>query len=170
MYTQAISQLNMTLTTAQIDTMRTVVQNEPSLAQAIIDKADNLIAAWCNTEASPAYVVWKTKVSDKDIMVSSGFDWTRVDNLSVGKARIWDWLFRFGYINPNDTNVRAAIDATWVGTAADLAVRAAVYTQCRRNATNLEKALATGLGTAVSPSIAGYEGEIGYNVAGLFRI
>lgn len=160
----------MTLTTAQIDTMRTVVQNEPSLAQAIIDKVDNVIAAWCNTEANPAYVVWKTKVTDKDVMLASGFDWTRVDNLSVGKARIWDWLFRFGSIDPNNANVRAGIDAAWVGTAGDLAVRASVYAQCRRNATNLEKALATGLGTVVSPSTAGFEGEIGYNIAGLFRI
>lgn len=120
------------------------------------------IAAMYNAEAVPAYVVWKTNVSAEEIM-RNGMDWARVDNLTVGKARIWDWLTRLGTFNAAKTNVRAGIDAAWVGTAADLAVRANIYTHCKRNATRLEKLLATGAGTPASPSTMGLEGAVPYN-------
>jgi hypothetical protein len=52
-------------------------------------------------------------------------------------------------INPTKPNVRAGINAVWVGTAADLAVRAAVYVHCQRDATVFEKLLKTaGNGTS----------------------
>jgi hypothetical protein len=87
-------------------------------------------------------------------------DWTRVDNLTVGKARIWDWLCRLGSFNPAKANVRAGIDAAWVGTAADLAVRANVYTHCKRTATRAEALYAVGSGTDASPSVLAFEGNI----------
>lgn len=114
-----------------------------------------------NLEATPAFVVWKTSVPVDDIM-RNGMDWTRVDNLTAGKARIWDWMTRLGSINPAKTNVRAGIDATWVGTAADLAVRASVYTHCKRNATVFEQLFATGTGTDASPATMALESPLGY--------
>jgi hypothetical protein len=80
----------------------------------------------------------------------------------VGKARIWDWLGRLGTINAAKVNVRAGIDAAWVGNAADLAVRAAVYVHCKRSATVLEKLFATGTGTDAVPATMVIEGSIGY--------
>lgn len=155
-----------TLTQPQFAALKAAVLAEPSLAIAISTGADYLVADWCN--ATSTDVVWKSEVQESEVM--RGFDWTRVDNLSVGKARIWDWMFRFGTINPSKTNIRAGIDATWVGTAADLAVRAAVYVFCKRFATNAEKVLATGAGTDASPSILGFEGSIDVNTAGLFKL
>ena len=112
-----------------------------------------------NTEAEPAFIVWNTTVEVEKIM-RNGMDWARVDNLSVGKARIWDWMTRLGTINSAKANIRAGIDATWVGTAADLAVRAQVYTHCKRNATRVEKLFATGTGTDASPATMVFEGSI----------
>ena len=119
------------------------------------------IAVELNKEAPNNYVVWRTAVPVDEIM-RNGLDWTRVDNLSVGKARIWDWMTRLDTLNPSKVNIRAGIDATWVGTAADLAVRAVVYTHCKRKASVVEKLFATGTGTDASPSTMGYEGPMPY--------
>ena len=116
-----------------------------------------------NTLAIPTYVVWRTSV-DQDEIMQNGFDWVRVDNLSVGKARIWEWLFSnlSRAINPSKPNVRLGIDEAWKGTAADLLVREAVYVHCKRDATVLEKLFATGAGTTLSPSNMTVEGNAHY--------
>lgn len=121
------------------------------------------IAAVYNTVASPQWVVWKTQVLQDEIM-QNGFDWSRVDNLSVGKARIWEWMFQneSRSFNPARPNVRAGIDSTWVGAAADLAVRAAVYVHCKRDATRIETLLSSGTGTTVTPATMGFEGPVSY--------
>lgn len=119
------------------------------------------IADAFNLIASPAWIVWKTSVRVDEIM-RNGMDWTRVDNLTVGKARIWDWMTGLGTLNPSKANVRAGIDATWVGTAADLAVRASVYTHCKRPATRAEKIFSTGAGTDATPATLTYEGSLVY--------
>jgi len=119
------------------------------------------IADELKKEASPAFIVWKTSVSIDEIM-RNGMDWARVDNLSVGKARIWDWLGRLGSFDASKLNVRAGIDACWVGTAADLTVRAAVYTHCKRAANKLEKLFATGDGTDAVPATMAVEGSLSY--------
>lgn len=116
-----------------------------------------------NAIAVPDYIVWRTRVNQDEIM-QNGFDWVRVDNLSVGKARIWEWLFANAerIINPSKANVRLGIDETWKGTAADLLVREAVYVHCKRPATVLEKLFATGTGTTLSPSVMSVEGMAHY--------
>lgn len=122
---------------------------------------DDCMAGFYNAVAAPAYIVWRSKVTQDEIMLN-GFDWVRVDNLSNGKARIWEWLFDNAQkaINPSKPNVRAGIDATWAGTAADLAVRAAVYTHCKRSATVGERLFSTGAGTDVAPSVMAFEGML----------
>lgn len=156
------------MTPEQIAILRPIVLAEPSLAEAIQFGYDAMIAAWCNSPASPNFIVWKTSVSVDEIM-RNGMDWARVDNLSVGKARIWDWLGRLGAFDASKANVRAGIDAAWVGTAADLAVRAQVYIHCKRPAKNAEKALASGTGSDASPATLTFEGDVSVNEAGLLR-
>lgn len=119
------------------------------------------LADYLNAAATPAYIVWRTAVSQPEIMLN-GFDWTRVDNLSVGKARIWEWMFDNpqNAINPSKVNIRAGIDATWVGTQADLSVRAAVYVHCKRPASRFEQLFATGTGTDAVPATMTLEGPL----------
>jgi hypothetical protein len=140
------------LTPSQLQTLKTAINADPALA-AQPNNSDGAfyIAAALNQAASPAWVVWRTAVSIDEIMLN-GFDWTRVDNLSVGKARIWDWMTRFGTINPTKANIRAGIEATWVGTAADLSVRAAVYVHCKVNATKAQKLFSSGTGSDATPA------------------
>src|SRR5436190_4248181 len=98
---------------------------DPALAAFVAVQNWDAVAAAYNV-VLPAVILWKSVVSQPDIYTQAAFDWTRVDNLSVGKARIWEWMFdnTSKIINPGLANIRAGIDAVWVGTAADLAVRA----------------------------------------------
>ncbi len=104
------------------------------------------IARLYNLPASPTWVICRREI------LQNGFDWTRLDNLSVGKARVWTDIFVDGVINPAKANVRAGIEAVWVGTQADLAVRDVIYGHCRTSATRVQKLFSTGTGTAISPA------------------
>lgn len=152
------------LTLAQLQAIKAEIDADPVLA-AYPNTPDGAfaIAAALNLPAAPEFIVWRTSVSQDEIM-QNGFQWVEVDGLSVGKARIWEWLFANGdaAINPSKVNVRDGIIEVWKGTAAKLAVQAAVFAHCKRPATRLEKLLATGTGTTESPASMGYEGDINY--------
>jgi hypothetical protein len=147
------------LTPDQLIALRAAVFATPPAAALLT--AGNSYGLRDYLNGASTFIVWRTAVTQDEIM-QNGFDWTRVDNLSLGKARIWEWLFdnQATTINPSKPNVRAGIDQCWVGTAADLAVRAAVYVHCKRAATQAEKMLATGTGTDASPGLRTFEGEI----------
>jgi hypothetical protein len=152
------------LTDEQKVTLKAYIQGVPELNTLYVDGNLTGLADSLNATTSPAYTLWRTSVTQDEIM-QNGFDWTRVDNLSVGKARIWEWMFdnQEVIINPSKANVRAGIDAVWVGTAADLAVRAAVYVHCKRLASVFEKVFATGVGSDANPALLTVEGPLSWN-------
>ena len=143
------------LTDAQLATLAADINANSAEFGSIPHNSDGAfeIAAAYNTDANPAFVVWKTSVSIDEIM-NNGFVWTAVDGLTNGKARIWEWMFggEDKSINPSKPNIRAGIAEVWKGTAADLAVQATVLGHCKRPATRIEALFATGLGTVGSPS------------------
>lgn len=142
---------------AQLQLIKTAVLADPVLTT--VGRNDTELARLLNLPT--AFICWRQMVSQDEIM-QNGFDWVRVDNLSIGKARIWEWLFDNPQraINPSKLNVRAGIDECWKGTAPDLAVRAAVYVHCKRAATRAEQILATGIGTDAVPGSFTFEGQI----------
>lgn len=154
----------MALTTAQQAVIKAAILADPVLAAKPNNDDGNFdIAAALNQSATPDFYVWKSSVEVTEIM-QNGFDWTRVDNLTVGKARIWEWMTIASTIHPNQANVRAGILAVFT-TAADLATRLAAFQHCQRLATRVEKLLATGTGTtttdqSVGPATMGFEGPI----------
>jgi hypothetical protein len=156
----------MSLTPAQLQTLRTYIDSVPAWA-ALPNTPDNafFIAQELQKPVTPAFIVWRTTVTQDEIM-QNGFDWVRVDNLSVGKGRIWEWLFenQARSINPSKTNVRAGIAECWKGTAADLAVQAAVLGHCKRSANHVEKLFATGAGTDATPATMTIEGGLDWNL------
>lgn len=154
----------MSLTPAQLTALKSLVEGDPALAAFPNNSDGNYkIARLLNLEADPAWVIWRTNVTRREIL-QNGFDWTRLDNLSVGKARIWADIFVDGYINPSKANVRTGIEAVWVGTAADLAVRAAVFVHCKANASRVQKLFSTGTGTTNSPA------DLASNLDETFRV
>lgn len=161
----------MPLTPAQLAALKADIALDGALSALPNDPdAAFQIAALYNLPASPEYVVYRTAVPMREIMLN-GFDWTRVDNLSVGKARIWEWMIDSDpdgrTIDPSKPNVRAGINAVWVGTAADLSVRAAVYAHCHRPATRAERIFASGVGvtpdqSGTGPGTVAFEGALSY--------
>lgn len=150
------------MTNEQLLAVQAAIQADPVLnAYPLTSDGAWAIADLLNLPATPAFSVWRTDLNIDEIM-RNGMDWTRVDNLSVGKARIWDWMSRLGTLDMSRPNIRAGVEAVWVGTAADLAVRAMVYSHGKRNATRVEQILATGAGTTASPAVMGWEGAISY--------
>ena len=151
------------LTTAQLAILKADILATPELT-VLYNSGDHVgLAAAYNADTE--FIVWRTLVTLDEIM-QNGFDWTQVDNQTVGKARIWEWLFRNTTvsINPSKANVRAGIDEAWKGTSAMLAVRAAVYLHCKRNANRIEKLFATGVGTDANPAGLSYEGDVSPSV------
>lgn len=154
------------LTPAQKATLKAFILADPVLS-AFPNNYDGDIdmAAQLNKVATPDFFVWKTSVPPDEIM-SNGFDWTRVDNLTVGKARIWDWLTRLPLINPSRPNVRSAVESTFTAEVADEPNRVAVYSHFQRLAKVVEKVLAaSGSGVTssthgVGPATMGFEAPI----------
>lgn len=151
------------LTEAQLQVFKTALfaETDPELVGYRTNGQTPLIAQWYRGVASPQFIVWRTNVTQDEIM-QNGFDWTRVDNLANGPARVWEWMFNneTRSIDPSKVNVRAGIEAVWKGTAADLAVRAAVYVHCKRPANRLELLFATGTGTDQSPGTMVVQGDL----------
>lgn len=122
------------------------------------------LAVRLNQPASPDYYVWKTSLEVSEVM-QNGIDWTRVDNLTVGKARIIDWMMRTGTLNPSKATVRAGFNAAFTAQA-DEATRLSIFGHCQRLASRVEKLLvASGSGTTtdddgVGPSTMGFVGPI----------
>lgn len=155
----------------QLATLKAYIESVPAwMAMPNNSDTSYYIAGELNKEASPAFIVWKSSVTQDEIM-QNGFDWTRVDNLSIGPARVWEWMFdnTTNSINPSKLNVRAGIEAVWKGVAADLAVRAAVYVHCKRPATVLEKLFADGTGSDASPATMSVEETVNYTTIDLAR-
>jgi hypothetical protein len=151
----------MDLTTEQKAALVTYIEANPDTNQLFVDGNTSGLADLLNTDFDPPFTVWRTSVTQDEVMLN-GFDWARVDNLSVGKARIWEWLFDNAQnaINPSKTNIRNGIDAAWTGTQADLNVRAAVYVHCKRLASRVEKVFASGTGSDAVPATLVIEGPI----------
>lgn len=123
----ASAQIKQQITSSQIATLKAACLADTVTCKPLHDAAnDEALAAYFNGDTA-TFIVWKTSVTKEDVTANDSFAWDRVDNLSVGKARIWDALFDnpARAINPAKANVRAGIAAAWVGTAADLAVQAA---------------------------------------------
>lgn len=154
------------LTPAQLQTLKAFIANDQNMnGQPNTDGGAQIIADLLNAPASPDFFVWRTNVPVSEIM-QNGFDWARVDNLTVGKARIWEWMIQTAQLNPSQLNVRQGVIAVFT-TAGDLAMRNAIFGHCQRKASVIEKLFATGAGTSttdqgVGPALMAAEGPISY--------
>jgi len=156
------------LTQSQLATLKAAIIGDPELS-AFPNNADGAfaIAAFLNLPAVPDFYVWRTSVGITEIM-QNGFDWTRVDNLTVGKARIWEFMTAAGTVNPSQPNVRAGFEACFSVEAGDQSTRQAIYNHSQRLATRMERLFATGIGApstdhGVGPGTLVYEGQVSFS-------
>lgn len=182
----------MPLTANQITALRPAVAAEPSLAQAILSGNDLAIAQWLNAAAVPDYFVWRPITGTGEIL--DAITWANLtpadtadgtaaftnralacqakqlnlqillqgrNDLATGKTTVRQGLSD-ALTNVPAGAAGAPLDAGWLGAGK---VKAAIT----RKASNAEKALATGTGTAGTPSVMGFEGDVSVNEAGLLR-
>src|SRR5574338_348425 len=157
------------LTDPQMQTLKALAAADPTASTYFDGNHDVELAAWFNAVADANIYVWRSNVTDREVQADPAFDWTRVDNLTTGKARIWEYMFKFRNITPSQSNIRTGIAAVWVGTAAYLAVQAAVLAKCKANPSRAVKALATGAGTSATPAVMTYEGTVSVGEASTIR-
>jgi hypothetical protein len=133
--------MNPSLTTPQLQTLRGAITADALLNnQPQSDDGDQAIADAMNLAAAPAFTVWRTRVLLMEVTAKPGFDWTRVDNLSVGKARIWEWMFMPGSIcSPALASVRAGVEAAFSVAGTDAPCRQAFYDAGSRLSTRVER-------------------------------
>ena len=145
------------MTPSQLATLKAAIQAESdaSFVQYRNEGNTGMMADWFNQQHA-TFIVWKNTVSAEEIM-SNGFVWTAVDALTAGKARIWEWMTRYGNINPSKANIRQGL-ADCFGAASAMAL--AVMPHLRRGCTRGERVFATGTGTDANPGVMGYEGMI----------
>ena len=147
------------MTPEQLSALKADILADPVLAQEPMNSDGAFaIALAYNLEASPAFVVWRTSVPAQEIM-ANGFVWTAVDALTAGKARIWDWMTRYGSINPSKANVRQGLQDCF-GAGSPMVTGSLPH--LRRNSTRAERLFATGMGTSGSPGTLTFEGTLSY--------
>jgi hypothetical protein len=147
------------LTTEQLTTLKAAIAAETDSAFVTLRTANDEQGMADFYNAASTKIVWRTGISRAALTVD-GFDFTQVDNLTVGQARIWDWLFEDGPLNPSESGKRAAVSEAWKGTAAKVAVGTFVLGKCKRAATKGEALYATGTGTDGSPAVLAFEGAL----------
>lgn len=167
------------LTPAQRATLKTVAQADTTAA-ALMTAADDIgLADWFNANAVPDYWAWKTRLTRAEAVQGTSvdgttFNWTGAGFIgrSQGERDAWREMWNHeGACNPSLPNVRAAFADIFSGaTAPAPANRTHLLTMARRKVSVAERALATGLGTTVSPSIMAWEGPMSYADASLIRV
>jgi hypothetical protein len=157
------------MTPAQLQALKSAIDADPVLGALPLNSDSSFtIAAEFNKDALPTFYVWRSSQNINEIM-SNGFDWTRVDNMTVGEARIWQFMTQLGVINPSRANVRAGVNEAFKGTAQDNTMRLAIFGHCQRPATRFERVYATGTGTTTDdlgtgPGTLVLEGPVTYQI------
>lgn len=148
------------MTPAQPQTLKTAIlaETDPAFVALRNAGATGAMADFYNVAGT--FVVWRTSITRIEAQ-SVGFDWTQVDNLTVGQARIWfDGLFAGTPLNASDEGQRAGVSEAWKGTAAKVAVATFVLSKCKRFAKRGERLFATGTGTDATPGLLTFEGNV----------
>lgn len=143
----------MALTTAQRTTLAAHIRanSDPTVAAALAVRNDNAIVTVYNADS--ALLVWRTNIEPDEYR--GALDWTEVDNLTVGRARIWEWLTQnmTVSINASKPNVRAGLNNAFNNTT----TKTNLLAIANRLATLAESIFAD---IAQSPGVLVFEGLI----------
>lgn len=149
----------MLLTTkAQRATLKASIDADPvlSLLPNTNAAADQIAAAY-NTPASPDWIVWKTLLTEHQIVeqtssASTVWSWTDYINRSQAERDAWVRMFNGTFsINPSIAQVRQGIADIFSGPSG-ANQRTHLLAMGKRKATRLEKLFTTGTGSDASPA------------------
>ena len=159
----------MALTTSQQALVKADILASPDLnVQPNSPDGAFAIADLYNLLAVPTFWAWRSSVTIADIYTittseATRWNWSTYIGRSVAERDCWRELGNLGTLNFSLLNTRQAVADIFSGTPAiDVAQRTHITTIGRRSTTRLEKLLATGTGTTVSPATMGREGLVSY--------
>lgn len=152
--------MNPPLTTAQQQTLKTAILAAPDLADLYNEGNLDGLAKALNQPESPPFFVWRSSVSLSEVTRRPTWDWLRVDNLSVAKARIWEWMFTPGsMVVPALWSFRSGVEGTFAVEASDAPNRQCFYDAGSKQASRVERLFVTPAQTAANGSTSGSTGD-----------
>jgi hypothetical protein len=119
---------------------------DPTVVAKVAIRDMPSVASWYAENST--FIVWRTYVAQETI--DESVQWSEVSALSVGKARIWEWVTEMcndGF-NPSLSNVRAGLAECWTAASP---TRTNLLAASKRPANKMEAIFATGSGTTASP-------------------
>jgi hypothetical protein len=152
----------MALTAQQLQTLKADILADPALnAQPNNSDGAFAIAAAYNLAASPAFTVWKTNVSIKQ--VGDKFNGTELAGLTTGNQTRLQTIASFSVdgVNPSLPDRRQFFDDVFSG-AGGANTRANLLALWKRTATRAEKLFATGTGSDQFPATMSFEGTLSF--------
>lgn len=152
------------LSSAQMAALKTTCNADTTCAALATAAEDVSLAAWFNTIDPSACIVWRSDVTVAE--ANTVLVWAEIDSLTVGKARIWDWMRGLVTLDARNANIRQGLSDAFSNATN---TRTALIALAKRSATRAEKALSSGACTTANPSIMTFVGSISYATASLIR-
>lgn len=124
------------------------------VVSALAIRNDTELARLYNLNSS--FYVWREAILPEEYR--EAMDWTEVDNLSVGKARIWEWITQNFTMNINASkqNIRAGLNNAFNNTTTKTNLLAIAVEQ----ASAFEEVFSSGTGTQGSPGVRAVQGPV----------
>jgi len=167
------------LTQAQRITLHADAIAQPSLATALANGDDQIIADFYNTMPTPSFIAWRTSVTKEEYQNSASpsatiFSWSGTGGYiarTQGERDAWRALFEpGGIINPAQANVITAFNDIFSGSGSQAVNnRAHLLALSKRSTTLAEKLLAIGEGSDAAPARMTFEGVVTVQEAGQIR-
>lgn len=155
------------LTTSQKVIFRTALfaELDPEFVAVRNAGATSAMADWFNRPKSPDNIVWRTRVTEHEIVDETSaentvWSWTSYISRSQGERDAWVRMFNGTYsVNPSIPQVRTGMaDIFSGGTGA--AQRTHFLAISKRKATRAEALFTVGPGTTANPANLVFEGDI----------
>lgn len=155
------------LTPAQKVTLKAHILANQDIAPLYNDGNLSGLADALNAKAAPDFWVWRTNVTRAELYHGtspdgSTWNWNTYKAQSVTEQGAWVQMFMGDQANFALPNLRAGVAAIFTGSAQQNAQRDHCLSMGRRLASRIEKLLATGTGSAVSPATMTFEGVLFY--------
>jgi hypothetical protein len=159
----------MALTTQQLQTLKTYILTVTEWAALpLTGDAADYIATQLRTPASPAFTVWKSRVTIEETgSAFNGAEWAGMT--SANHTRLQSVAQYLSSYNPSSADIRAMFNDIWSGAGGTL-TRAALLTLWKRPANKLEKLFAAGTGSDAVPATLVVEGFISYQEVEAARV
>jgi hypothetical protein len=148
----------MSLSPAQLATLKTAILADPELAVFYnIGNLDGLAHA-LNVDAVPTFVVWREDYTVDQIASAIEVGVTQLDALTASKRDSLLWWAQRGHDARKATTQAAITDLC----GSQNTLKNALLDGAKRNASVFEKIFATGTGSAASPGVTTVIGPIAY--------